>query len=793
MITSRSGHLNRRRFVTASALGGAAMLAAGRLPLVGNRAVAPAALAQKKSAEVPMYRGNAARTGVMPGPAPDDANGVEIIWQYDIDSFMLFSPAVADGIAYVVNQGESDDGSTISAVSVDDGSELWRIATDDYLSSPAVADGVVFSGGSSPDFDGSLLYALNAEDGTELWRFAAEGWLTDPAVVDGVIFVGNDEGTLYAVDAVDGTERWRFATASKSVSMPAVADGVVYAGGSDGTLYAVNALDGTEVWRLATTSGGSLDVPVVVDGVVCVGGYQLFCAVNASDGTERWRIDTFGGHVRSPVVTEGIAIAGGSGLYAVNAADGSLRWQFVPDFGSASSAVVADGIVYTGGDAGTIFALDRETGNVRWSLQTPSDAVLTPVVVDGMLLAGSYRGNLYAIGASGGQVAGLGVGTSARVTEPASLRGAPSAVGVERAALTPGTVVTITGEPVTTDGAAWWLVTVESSGAQGWVEASKLEPWTTSAETSAPDKTDIPAGTVDLLSLLPSIAEVPGGLVETGRFARPLSDVVANYTDPAATAQLFTGWGWQGNAVTSFALPSGQEAQSGQINGVYVSIHQFGSPDAAREALDFSLTEQAAGTALQEISTRPLGEYTRTLYGPMDYGNETTVLVQQGDLLIRVSAAMLDGDPTAQTLLVTEIIVRKVTSAASTGTVFTGPDDIDEGQNGQVLAPVDGAESSGTTAKQTSNVVISTSISGYPFLDACYILVGYSDVACVELPDPVVRFYDVPLGTYTVRQTADLGPGRWVDDFTIHVTGSGDWEGFAANVNIAGSPSSTLA
>ena len=147
------------------------------------------------------------------------------------------------------------------------------------------------------------------------------------------------------------------------------------------------------------------------------------------------------------------------------------------------------------------------------------------------------------------------------------------------------------------------------------------------------------------MSILPSIADVPVGLVETGRHTRALPDVVANYTNPAETSQRVKAWGWQGNAVASFALPSGQPAQSGQVNGVYVSIHRFDDADAAREALDFSIAEQAAGTDLREISTDPLGEYTRSLYGPEDYGNETTVLTQQGDLLIRVSAARrrLDG------------------------------------------------------------------------------------------------------------------------------------------------------
>lgn len=55
--------------------------------------------------------------------------------------------------------------------------------------------------------------------------------------------------------------------------------------------------------------------------------------------------------------------------------------------------------------------------------------------------------------------------------------------------------------------------------------------------------------------------------------------------------------------------------------------------------------------------------------------------------------------------------------------------------------------------------------------DACYVLVGYSQEGCDLNGDGAVLFEDVAYGTYTVRQTRDLGPGRYVNDFTITVNG----------------------
>lgn len=154
--------------------------------------------------------------------------------------------------------------------------------------------------------------------------------------------------------------------------------------------------------------------------------------------------------------------------------------------------------------------------------------------------------------------------------------------------------------------------------------AGQGAPSTTSASGSESNAQAIEPARVDVLSLLPGAADLPAGLVETGRRSRTLPDVADNYTDTAETTQLFTEWGWQGNAVASFVLPPGQDVRNGEVNGVYVSSHRFASAEGARSALEFSLTEQAAGTSLQEVTAPQLGEYTRVLSGTMEHGTEIT-------------------------------------------------------------------------------------------------------------------------------------------------------------------------
>lgn len=81
---------------------------------------------------------------------------------------------------------------------------------------------------------------------------------------------------------------------------------------------------------------------------------------------------------------------------------------------------------------------------------------------------------------------------------------------------------------------------------------------------------------------------------------------------------------------------------------------------------------------------------------------------------------------------------------------------------------------------------------GQPAYDACYELVGLSEVKCDDNGDGKVVFADIPLGIYAAHQTADLGPWRSVDDFIIGVTGNLNSEGFQSfSASIHKSPGSS--
>ena len=520
MTTARPGHIDRRRFVVTSALGGAVVLGTGSLLVARNitnqdmppptqrastqalalasppatpaatplatPAATPAAspvVDRVLASTVPMYRGNAGRTDEMPGPAPDLGNGVEIRWQFTSEAGdVRSSPAVADGTVYF----GSNDGN-LYAVSLQEGAEIWRFPTGNLPhSNPAVADGTVFVGSE----DGQC-YAIDAKTGQERWRFAIGPDADSPAVMDGTVIICGGEQmrrSLYAINGRDGTERWRFSNDSSWFTAHAVADTRVFL--TTGSY--VSALDlhsGEERWRMTTEDHIGEGIVVASDTVYANDSGRLL-ALNAQDGTVRWRTppDQF---ITGTIAVAGDSIFVGSSEYhtvvAVNADDGKRRWLYTIDgiepdpaqpsrYGFSNLSVTDDTVFATRGFS-EIYAIDKRAGSERWMLQLPSSgktALSVPVVVDGLVLIGCQDGSMYALHA---KVPSLSPGGTARVAGKTSLRGGPATTTVERAMLEPDTVVTITGESERTGNVAWWPVATDT-GAQGWVEASKLGPLT---------------------------------------------------------------------------------------------------------------------------------------------------------------------------------------------------------------------------------------------------------------------------------------------------------------------------
>ncbi len=403
--------ISRRHLVK---LGAAGLAAPSFGCTIDREARASQAITERSpSGNCPMYRGNAARTGEMPGPAPEGGNGVDVRWEFQTGGQIRRPPAVVDGVAYV----GSDDGN-LYAISVQDGLEQWRFATGDgVVSGPAVSDGMVYFGSED-----QYCYAIDTRTGEERWRFESGRFPGSPAVADGVVLVTGGEQfemSVCALDPQNGDDLWRFPNESSWNLAPAVADDMVFLP-TGSNVHALDLRSGEEIWRFATDGLDPLfgfELAAANDTVYVCDNTVLF-ALNAQDGNERWRTTP------EQFSAGNIAIAGdtvftGSSVYhtvaATNALDGSSGWLVAigggtpdpaqPSRYGVSNVVVADGTVFATRSFNEVYAFDMQDGRERWTFQLHlggKNYLTAPVIVDGLVLIGSSyesSGTLYALGA----------------------------------------------------------------------------------------------------------------------------------------------------------------------------------------------------------------------------------------------------------------------------------------------------------------------------------------------------------------------------------------------------------
>lgn len=191
-----------------------------------------------------------------------------------------------------------------------------------------------------------------------------------------------------------------------------------------------------------------------------------------------------------------------------------------------------------------------------------------------------------------------------------------------------------------------------------WPPTYVFASQTSSEGTPLPNASPTPATGIALL--LPTEDQVPNGLVIIEDGERTLSDVTDGFTDSDEATEMFQEWGWERNVIRAFHTPEDVPADPEEVDGIYISVHEFESPDASAEALDYSVEVHLGDTNLAEQDHDELGEVSRMLYGDQSYGNEVTFYVQQGNALIRLSASSPEGDPAEEAIALMEWMIEQV-------------------------------------------------------------------------------------------------------------------------------------
>jgi outer membrane protein assembly factor BamB len=323
-------------------------------------------------------------------------------WQVNTHALIEFPPAIANGVAYVINKYGN-----VKAVRLADRKILWEVknrASDkgvpNFVTAPVYYDGRVYGA-----FLGGEVVAGDAKDGHTLWRRKLPGHLeSSPMAAEGTLFLGTDATDVVALRASDGKTRWRFNSPAAIKASPSLHDGRLYVADYQSSMFALDAASGKPIWRTNTSKeppfgkGGFFSSPAVGFGrVYAARDDGTVFALDERTGKVEWSFDTGGPVYGSPALAEvpgtppTVYIGAENGrLYALDAATGKPRWHYDVGGPIPGTTTVIGHTVYTSSfKTNRTIGLDVLTHEKTFELK---QAGYTPMVSDGkrLYLVGYY-------------------------------------------------------------------------------------------------------------------------------------------------------------------------------------------------------------------------------------------------------------------------------------------------------------------------------------------------------------------------------------------------------------------
>jgi outer membrane protein assembly factor BamB len=324
-------------------------------------------------------------------------------WSINTHALIEFPPAIAAGVAYVVNKFGN-----AKAVRLRDRKVLWEKDTDPGdtgkptdVTSPVFHRGLVYFA----HIDGRLV-AVDAKTGRPAWSRDLHAHLeSSPMTVAGSVYIGTDTTDVIALRASDGRILWRFNSPGAIKASPSFHAGRVYVADYEGAMFCLDAATGKLVWRTNTTKvppfgeGGFYSSPSIGFGrVYAARDDGTVFAFDLRDGRVAWSFPTHNFVYGSPAIAKvpgtppSVYIGSyDEHFYALDARSGRQRWRY--DVGGAvpGTATVIGHTVYT-----SSFKTDETIGiDVRTHRKTfeKHQAGYTPVVSDGrrLYLIGYYE------------------------------------------------------------------------------------------------------------------------------------------------------------------------------------------------------------------------------------------------------------------------------------------------------------------------------------------------------------------------------------------------------------------
>jgi outer membrane protein assembly factor BamB len=343
------------------------------------------------------------RTHYLPGEGRILNPPLHQAWSISTHALIEFPPAIAGGVAYVINKYGNG-----KAVRLGDHKVLWEVQLHPSnkgkpidVTGPAYGDGRVYGA-----FIDGYIAAGDAKTGRKVWVDKLKAHLeSSPLVIGETLYLGTDTTNVLALDAANGRIRWSFNSPGAIKASPSYHDGRVFVADYESSMFALDAATGKPIWRSNTSKvapygeGGFFSSPAIGFGKVYAarddGNVYAF---DEKTGKVAWSFPTGGSVYGSPAIAQvpgtppTVYIGSENGrFYALDAATGKLRWSYNVGGPVPGTATVIGHTVYV-----SSFETQRTIGiDVRTHRKTFEihQAGYTPVVSDGRrLILVSYFG-----------------------------------------------------------------------------------------------------------------------------------------------------------------------------------------------------------------------------------------------------------------------------------------------------------------------------------------------------------------------------------------------------------------
>jgi outer membrane protein assembly factor BamB len=336
------------------------------------------------------------RTHYLPTSHRDLSPPLREAWSIDTHALIEFPPAVAGGVAYVVNKYGD-----VRAVRLSDHRVIWKRMSDKRLSGPPTDVtapvyhlGLVFLAYVDGD-----VFALDARTGRKRWERDLHAHLeSSPLAVDGRLYLGDDDTNLVALRASDGRVLWQFNSPGAIKASPSYHRGRVYVADYEGAMFCLDAEMGRLLWRTNTTKappygeGGFYSSPAIAFGrVYAARDDGTVFAFDQRDGRVAWYFPTHNYIYGSPAVarvpgTRASVYIGSYNehLYALDARTGRQEWKYDVGGPVPGTATIIGHTVYTSSfKTREAIGIDVRTHRRTFRLR---QAGYTPAVSDGRRL-----------------------------------------------------------------------------------------------------------------------------------------------------------------------------------------------------------------------------------------------------------------------------------------------------------------------------------------------------------------------------------------------------------------------